>query len=54
MASPPKLAISFAISAPRRLSSDNTRSPAKFILDSALSMANMMPQSTGYFHAGVK
>src|SRR5579862_4266977 len=44
MASPPWLAINFAISAPRRLSRESTRRPAKFFFVSLFPMGKIMPQ----------
>src|ERR1035437_1711452 len=41
---PPYFVISFAISGPRRLSSESTRRPLKFVLDSTFSISMMMPQ----------
>src|SRR5258705_2360724 len=49
VALPPLLAISFAISGARRLSSDSTRSPAKPLLEFSFSTFTMMQHSEVFF-----
>jgi hypothetical protein len=49
VAVPPLLAINFAISGARRLSSDSTRSPAKPLLEFSFSTITMMQHSEGIF-----